>query len=65
MLPFIMDESVVGDAANPVGIDGSAPENPYGFENGDYVFVPDVRKAVEEKAEVIKAYISEARRAYR
>ena len=27
------------------------------FKNGDYIFVPDVRKAVEEKAEVIKAYV--------
>ncbi|MDD2980133.1 MAG: hydratase [Hespellia sp.] len=27
------------------------------FANGDYIFVPDVRKAVEEKAEVIKAYV--------
>ena len=27
------------------------------FKKGDYIFVPDVRKAVEEKAEVIKAYV--------
>ena len=27
------------------------------FKNGDYIFVPDVRKAVEEKADVIKAYV--------
>ncbi len=27
------------------------------FANGDYLFVPDVRKAVAEKAEVIKAYV--------
>ena len=27
------------------------------FKNGDYIFVPDARKAVEEKAEVIKAYV--------
>ena len=27
------------------------------FRNGDYIFVPDVRKAVEEKADVIKAYV--------
>ena len=47
MLPFIMDDTAVD-----VSLD-----NPYGFENGDYVFVPDIRKAVEEKAEVIKAYI--------
>ena len=27
------------------------------FKNGDYIFVPDVRKAVEEKDVVIKAYV--------
>lgn len=27
------------------------------FKNGDYIFVPDVRKAVEEKTEAIKAYV--------
>jgi aconitate hydratase len=27
------------------------------FKNGDYIFVPDVRKAVEEKAAVVKAYV--------
>ena len=27
------------------------------FKNGDYIFVPDVRKAVEEKASVINAYV--------
>ncbi len=27
------------------------------FANGDYIFVPDVRKAVEEKASEIKAYV--------
>ena len=47
MLPFIMDDTAVD----------VSQENPYGFENGDYIFVPDVKKAVEEKAEVIKAYI--------
>lgn len=26
------------------------------FANGDYIFIPDIRKAVEEKADVIKAY---------
>ncbi len=47
MLPFIMDENAVD----------TTQDNPYGFENGDYVFIPDVKKAVEEKAEVIKGYI--------
>ncbi len=28
-----------------------------GLLNGDYIFVPDVRKAVEEKAAVVKAYV--------
>jgi aconitate hydratase len=28
-----------------------------GFEVGDYVFVPGIKKAVEEKTEEIKAYI--------
>ena len=27
------------------------------FKNGDYIFVPDVRKAVEEKWDVIKAFV--------
>ena len=27
------------------------------FKNGDYIFIPDVRKAVEDKADVIKAYV--------
>lgn len=27
------------------------------FKNGDYIFVPEVRKAVEEKAAVLKAYV--------
>ena len=27
------------------------------FANGDYLFVPEIRKAVEEKADVIKAYV--------
>ena len=26
------------------------------FKNGDYLFLPDIRKAVEEKAETIAAY---------
>lgn len=27
------------------------------FHNGDYIFVPDVKKAVEEKTEIIKAFV--------
>ena len=27
------------------------------FKNGDYIFVPDIRKAVEGKQAVIKAYV--------
>ena len=27
------------------------------FKNGDYIFVPDIRKAVEEKEDGIKAYV--------
>ena len=27
------------------------------FKNGDYIFVPDIRKAVEDKDEVIHAYV--------
>ena len=27
------------------------------FENGDYIFVPEIRKAVEEKQSEIKAYV--------
>ncbi len=32
------------------------PEGDLPFTNGDYLFIPEVRKAVAEKAEVIKAY---------
>lgn len=41
MLPFITDED----------------HESLSFKNGDYIFVPDVRKAVEEKLEEIKAYV--------
>ncbi|MDO4515288.1 MAG: hydratase [Lachnospiraceae bacterium] len=41
MLPFITNED---------------HEN-LSFKNGDYLFVPNVRKAVEEKADVVKAYV--------
>ena len=27
------------------------------FAKGDFLFVPEIRKAVEEKADVIKAYV--------
>ena len=33
------------------------PEGTLPFANGDYIFVPDVRKAVEEKADQITAYM--------
>ena len=33
------------------------PEGDLPFTNGDYIFVPEIRKAVEEKADVIKAYV--------
>lgn len=32
------------------------PEGALPFANGDYIFIPDIRKAVEEKADVITAY---------
>ena len=41
MLPFITEEN----------------HEALSFANGDYIFVPDVRKAVEEKASTIKAYV--------
>ncbi len=41
MLPFITEED----------------HTALSFQNGDYIFVPDVKKAVEEKADVIKAYV--------
>ena len=41
MLPFITEES--HEALN--------------FQNGDYIFVPNVRKAVEEKWDVVKAFV--------
>ena len=33
------------------------PERDLPFTNGDYIFVPEIRKAVEEKADVIKAHV--------
>ena len=41
MLPFITEED----------------HEHLSFKNGDYIFVPEVRKAIEEKAETIKAYV--------
>ncbi len=41
MLPFITEEN----------------HEALSFKNGDYIFVPEVRKAVEEKWDVIKAYV--------
>ena len=41
MLPFITEED----------------HNALSFHNGDYLFIPEVRKAVEEKQDVIKAYV--------
>ena len=41
MLPFITEET----------------HTSLSFKNGDYIFVPDVRKAVEEKKDVIKAFV--------
>ena len=33
------------------------PEGELPFKNLDYLFVPDIRKAVEEKASELKAYV--------
>ncbi|MGN1184576.1 MAG: hydratase, partial [Oliverpabstia sp.] len=33
------------------------PEGELPFTNGDYLFVPDIRKAVEEKWDTITAYV--------
>ena len=41
MLPFITEED----------------QEHLSFKNGDYIFVPDIRKAVEDKDEVIHAYV--------
>ncbi len=41
MLPFITEEK----------------DTELSFANGDYIFVPDVRKAVEEKKDSMKAYV--------
>ena len=41
MLPFITEEE----------------HSKLSFRNGDYLFVPDIRKAVEDKASTIKAYV--------
>ena len=32
-------------------------EGPLPFESGDYLFLPDIRKAVETKASAIKGYV--------
>lgn len=42
MLPFITEED----------------DKHLSFKNGDYIFVPDIRKAVEDKASDIKAYVA-------
>ena len=34
------------------------PEGELPFKTGDYLFFPEIRKAVEEKAEVIKGYVA-------
>ena len=36
----------------PFILDGELP-----FENGDYVFIKDIRKAIKEKADTVKAYV--------
>ena len=41
MLPFITEEK----------------DTELSFKNGDYIFVPDVRKAVEDKTDAVKAYV--------
>ena len=41
MLPFITEED----------------HEKLSFKNGDYIFVPDVRKAVEERVSEVKAYV--------
>ena len=41
MLPFITEED----------------DQALSFKNGDYIFVPEIRKAIEEKASQVKAYI--------
>ena len=41
MLPFITEEK----------------HEKLSFQNGDYLFIPEIRRAVEEKQAVIKAYI--------
>ena len=41
MLPFITEEA----------------HNSLSFQNGDYIFVPAIRKAIEEKASEVKAYV--------
>ena len=41
MLPFITEEK----------------DTELSFKNGDYIFVPDVRKTVEDKTDAVKAYV--------
>lgn len=33
------------------------PEGELPFKNGDYLFIPQIRQAVEEKWDTIKAYV--------
>ena len=33
------------------------PEGELPFQNGDYLLFPEIRKAVEEKADAIKGYV--------
>ncbi|MBP5192910.1 MAG: hydratase [Eubacterium sp.] len=47
MLPFVIDEDSVD-----ISLD-----NPFGLENDDYIFIPGIREALMNKAEVIKGYI--------
>ena len=47
MLPFVIDEDSVDITL----------DNPFGLENDDYIFIPGVREALMNKAEVIKGYI--------
>ena len=45
------------DVNNKLKVDNTQSSSTATFKNGDYIFVPEIRKAVEEKQETIQAYV--------
>ncbi len=55
LLPFVVMENETNSADS--NLTAVPNEQALGFANGDYLFVPDVVRAIKEKASVIKAYV--------